>query len=256
MSRPIAFDPKVAAGKPRSEHHDPCPFCVPEELTGILAVEEDRIWLKNKYPVMRGTEMTVVVETADHDGDITNYSREAWRKVLQFSWSKWREMTAERRFQSVILYRNFGPVSGGSIRHPHAQIIGLEEFDYMTTVRSSQLDGTVLWEDGDVRVTLSDDPVGAFREFNFRLAHERSLDVWADRIREVVRYVTAPAGGGYTSYNLFFYPQAQGVCKVVARGVTSPLLVGYGLTQAPVEAERERIRGELEAVWEADGGES
>lgn len=256
MSQPIEFDPAIAAGKPRSQRHDPCPFCDTARLTDILAREDDRIWLKNKYPVMRGTEMTVVVETACHESDITNYTRTHWRQILSFSWEKWQQMLADHRFRSVILYRNFGPISGGSIRHPHAQIIGLKDIDYMASIRPEQFDGTLLWEDGDVRVTLSDVPMGSLREFNFRLAHPRSIDVWADRIRELVRYLTSPEGGERTSYNLFFYPVATGMCKVVPRGVTSPLLIGYGLAQTPISEERERIRQELTAVWEADRGEA
>ncbi len=255
MSRSLAFDSELASGKPRSARHDPCPFCAREQLTDILAEEDDRIWLKNKYPVLRDTEMTVVVETAAHEGDITNYTPAAWQRILAFAWDKWQRMSAQGRFRSVILYRNFGPVSGGSIRHPHMQIIGLKAIDYMQAVRPSQLDGAVLWEDGDVRVTLSDDPVGGFHEFNFRLEKERSLAVWADRIRELVCHVTSPAGGTCDSYNLFFYPAAQGVCKVVPRGVTGPLLMGYGLTQAPAAAEQERVRRELASIWGGQRGE-
>ncbi|MDU0826683.1 MAG: DUF4931 domain-containing protein, partial [Negativicoccus succinicivorans] len=69
MQEPILFNPRVAAQKPRSVLHDPCPFCAREHLTDILAQKDEMIWLVNKYPVMEKTWQTVLIETAKHDSD-------------------------------------------------------------------------------------------------------------------------------------------------------------------------------------------
>ncbi|WP_416533183.1 DUF4931 domain-containing protein, partial [Klebsiella pneumoniae] len=37
--------------------------------------------------------------------------------------SKWQLMEESGHYRSVVLYRNFGPLSGGSLRHPHSQIV-------------------------------------------------------------------------------------------------------------------------------------
>ncbi len=251
MQEPILFNPRVAAQKPRSVLHDPCPFCAREYLTDILAQKDEMIWLVNKYPVMEKTWQTVLIETAKHDSDIATYAPEEWENILRFSMEKWRETIARRRFRSVIYYRNFGPTSGGSIRHPHSQIIGCESFDYMQNVRLDQLDGEVLHETNGVRVTLSDHPICGLREFNVRLKDPERLDEFADSIQKLVKVIVDPNGWGYASYNLFFYAADYEYCKIIARGVTSPLFLGYMLTQAPDAKARQAIREELMPLWTA-----
>lgn len=238
---PIEFDPYIAQTKPRSARKDPCPFCQPDQLTGILDTRDDMIWLLNKYPVMRRTWQTVLIETAQHDADITTYSRDRWRRILEFAFEKWQQTVADPRFASVILYRNFGPLSGGSIRHPHSQIIGLYDHDYCRDITLENLDGDLIYENTDVRCTLSDEPLGSIRELNITLLNPNGTDAFADAIRDLVRWTCDPKGWDFNSYNLFFYHFGTTHCKIVPRDITSPFFHGYRLAQTFIPEKRLQI---------------
>lgn len=250
MQDPILFKHSIAVQKPRSLQADPCPFCQPETLTNILAQDGDKIWLLNKYPVMEKTWQTVVVETAEHEADITTYTSAEWCDILHFGLQHWRETRASGKFRSVIYYRNFGPVSGGSIRHPHGQIIGCEEFDYLREVRPEHLTGEVLHRAPGVEVTFADRPICGLREFNVRLAREEALPEFAEAIRRLVCFLRSAQGLGFGSYNIFFYAAGDAeYCKIIPRGITSPLFLGYGLTQIPDEEAREKLLAAVRALW-------
>ena len=118
-------------------------------------------------------------------------------------------------------------------------------------MRLDQLDGEVLHETNGVRVTLSDHPICGLREFNVRLKDPEQLDEFADSIQKLVKVIVDPNGWGYASYNLFFYAADYEYCKIIARGVTSPLFLGYMLTQVPDAKARQAIRAELMPLWTA-----
>ena len=79
----------------------------------------------NKFPVFEGTYPTVIVETSDHNAELTTYSKEKLHEVISFGLERWEKVERDKRFKSVLYFRNYGPGSGGSQRHPHSQIIGL-----------------------------------------------------------------------------------------------------------------------------------
>ncbi len=249
MQPPIEFDPRVAATKPRTAKKDPCPFCNREALTDILETRGDMIWLMNKYPVMNDTWQTILVESAECCSDIVTYERDEWRDIMAFGIEKWQETEARRDFVSVIYYRNFGPLSGGSIRHPHSQIIGFRRHDYRNAVTVSNLDGDVVMENEDVRCTLSSCPIGSLHEINVRLLRPEGIPTMADAVRHAVRWACSPGGWNYNSYNLFFYDLGAIYCKIVPRAVTSPFFHGYRLAQVLVPAERQRLIEDLSAHW-------
>lgn len=242
MQKPVVFNMAVAKDKPRTAQHDPCPFCRRSALTGILAAEGDCLWLENKYPVLQDAYMTVVVESRRCDGDITNYQATEWQQILRFMIRQWRQMMSDPEYRSVILYRNFGPLSGGSIRHPHSQIIGYREFDYRENIRPEHFDGDVYFHDEGVRCTLSDQPICGFREFNISWQDDRHLDIVAEEIRVVASFLMFEESGNADSYNLFFYELAgRSYVKIVPRYVTSPLYVGYGLSQVFSPTKRQEL---------------
>ena len=156
MNTPIIFNLSIGGKKPHSSTQKICPFCHPEDLTHILDRKDDIIWLMNKYPVFEKTVPTVIVETADHDGELSTYSPEKLHEVIAFGLAKWKEMESDKRFRSVIYFRNFGPTSGGSQRHPHSQIIGLEEYDYRDNLQGENFLGEVIYENDDCYASLAD----------------------------------------------------------------------------------------------------
>lgn len=80
MNTPIIFNLSIGGKKPHSSTQKICPFCHPETLTNILDKKDDIIWLMNKFPVFEGTYPTVIVETSDHNAELTTYSKRSCMK--------------------------------------------------------------------------------------------------------------------------------------------------------------------------------
>ena len=93
---PLVFQMSIAKGKPQSYRKDKkknvCPFCDVENLTDIYAKEDDMIWLKNKFPTLRDTWQTVLIESSDHNGDISTYTQEHNRKLMHFALACFEKM--------------------------------------------------------------------------------------------------------------------------------------------------------------------
>lgn len=256
MTNPIEFDLHIGKEKPYSAKGAPCPFCRPETLTQILERRGDMIWLMNKYPVFHDTWPTVLVESSDHNGDISSYAPEKLHEVIAFGLEKWKETALRKEFQSVIYFRNFGPRSGGSQRHPHSQIIGFYHYDYRDNVYPENFLGPLIHEDEDCYVTLSDYPVCCMAEFNVTLKKDRSSDRFADAVQQVARFVLRDFPIPCDSYNLFFYYIRGAVrVKIFPRYTASPLYMGYRITQVADAESRQHMLATLRSS-RYFGGES
>ncbi|MFC4768009.1 DUF4931 domain-containing protein [Effusibacillus consociatus] len=198
----------------------------------ILAQEGPILLVKNKYPTLEDTFQTVVIETDDCDSELSTYSREHLHKLIRFGVEKWLEMEASGEFTSVIFYKNHGPLSGGSIHHPHMQIVGLKHIDYRQHVRAEHFEGLVIDRRNGVEFNISTAPRMGFFEFNARLPEMGQLNQMADYIQIAARYVLNHFNKNCNSYNLFFY-QIEGriFAKIVPRFAASPLFVGYSIPQ-------------------------
>ena len=86
----------------------------------------------------------MIIESAVHKTDLTEYTKEKARQVISFGLEKWNLLEKDSRFRSVIYFRNYGPESGGSQRHPHSQIIGLEGLRLQRQYRPRKLSGNNL----------------------------------------------------------------------------------------------------------------
>jgi galactose-1-phosphate uridylyltransferase len=60
------------------------------------------------------------------------------------------ELELRKDFKSVILFKNHGPLSGGTIRHPHMQIVGLEQVDYKENIKFECFEGATIYKDKNV----------------------------------------------------------------------------------------------------------
>lgn len=248
MNKPIEFDLTIGKKKPYSSRGSACPFCRPETLTDILERRGDMIWLMNKYPVFRGTWPTVLVETSQHHAELTDYTPEKLHEVISFGLEKWEEVRREKRFRSVLYFRNYGPQSGGSLRHPHSQIIGLPDFDYMENIRRENFVGPLIHEDADALVTLSDYPVCGMAEFNVTMKPSGHPDGFADALQTVARFLTRDFPMPCDSYNLFFYAKDRIHVKIFPRYIASPLYLGYKITQVMDEESKASMLEKLRAV--------
>lgn len=232
MTNPIKFNLAIGKKKPYSSKGNPCPFCVPGSLSQVLERRGDMIWCMNKYPVFHGTWPTVLIETAEHNSELSQYNPEKLHDVIRFGMEKWLKTEKQPDFKSVIYFRNFGPHSGGSQRHPHSQIIGLYEYDYRDNIATENFLGSLIYEDEDCYVTLSDYPICSMAEFNISLKKDGDIPHFADAIQHIARFVLYDFPIPCDSYNLFFYHLKSHIrAKIFPRYIASPLYMGYRITQ-------------------------
>lgn len=230
----LVFDSAIGNCKPVTviDNHGECPFCHRDQLEGILVEDGPILLLKNKYPVLRDSFQTVLIETYDCNSELSLYPREHLHKLIRFGVEKWLEMSRDKRFKSVIFYKNHGPYSGGTIRHPHMQIVGLTRIDYKEHITRESLMGQIIDQCPGVELNVSDRPKVGFVEFNIRIQGIEYVTVMADYLQLVVRYLLNDFHKNINSYNLFFYEvDREIIVKIVPRFVTSPLFLGYAIPQ-------------------------
>lgn len=210
------------------------------------------IWLHNKFPTLKDTLQTVLIESSQHDGDISNYSQQHNRELMAFAMACFRKMLADPQFKSVVCYKNFGPNSGGSLSHPHMQIVGFEKEDAYKYIHPNNFEGYTAFEDDNVEVNVADHPVQGYIEFNANLRQDAGLNLWADWIQVIAKFIlTQMFNGRVDSYNLFFYPrQDGGICaKLVNRFSAPPYFVGYKLSQVDDPNTLVNEVKRLQAYW-------
>jgi UDPglucose--hexose-1-phosphate uridylyltransferase len=143
------------AGRPTDiagGHDAPCPFdpghedmTMPEVLRVPAGKEagtetgKEEPWrvriVPNRYPVLddRGAwpEATglheVVIESPRHDADLKDATTEAVLEVLKAMRERCRVIVRERRPAAIVVFRNHGAAAGTSLRHPHSQIVALDQ---------------------------------------------------------------------------------------------------------------------------------
>ncbi|MCT7832928.1 MAG: DUF4931 domain-containing protein, partial [Lactobacillus crispatus] len=124
---PLVYEYSIGKRKPydydygnrQGNQNAGCPFCDVQHLINIYEKDGDKIWLKNKYPTLKDTNQTILIESSDHQGDISTYTREDNQELMKFGLKCFQKMNNSGRYQSVLWYKNFGPKSDGSLTHPH-----------------------------------------------------------------------------------------------------------------------------------------
>jgi UDPglucose--hexose-1-phosphate uridylyltransferase len=131
-----------------------CPFCegrenmTPPEIFAFRSPQsrpnspgwEVRV-VPNKYPALRiegdlGKEgrgvydmmngigaHEVIVETPDHHKCLEMHTRESLARVLEVYKMRIVDLTQDRRFKYILVFRNEGRAAGASLSHPHSQLI-------------------------------------------------------------------------------------------------------------------------------------
>lgn len=247
----LVFDTKIGSAKPVTvvDNGHKCPFCNRDEIEGILDEDGPILLIANKYPVLRDTFPTVLIETDDCTSELSLYPKDHLHRVIRFGSEKWLDMIDGGEFASVLFFKNHGPNSGGTIRHPHMQIIGLRHVDYTANIPPASLEGVVISRDGGVELVIADKPLVGFVELNLKLADLADLDRMADYLQVCAHYFLNHFNRHCNSYNIFFYHKdGQITAKVMPRFVTSPVYIGYAIPQLStripdVAADLKRIYG-------------
>lgn len=250
----LYFSSDINSHKPNTIHNQSteCPFCQTDTLQDILERDGDIIWLMNKYPTIKDTYQTIIIETAECTSDMRNYSPSHMRKLMNFSLTKWQEVENTEEYQSVLLFKNHGPFSGGSILHAHMQIIGMKHVDYRHNISMTNFEGPTVFTYRDVELTISSYPVIGFTEFNLLTSANNVTATFPDMLQVLIRYILDGFHKACNSYNLFFYRfHDKIICKVIPRFVVSPLFVGYKIPQVLMDQELNRVKAELSELYSA-----
>ena len=236
----IGFDISVGRQKPENIIHKnaACPFCDTEHLTDIVDTEDDMILLRNKYNVLENADQFVLIESRRHNADIPDYSREKMHRLLRFAVRHWEAMEQSGKYAAVLFFKNHGPLSGGTIRHPHMQIVGLPTFHLEAAYHPEEFLGIpVITRDG-VEMNLSTYPRLGFIEFNVVPENSRSIDTVADFVQIAVDFLMHHFTKNCQSYNIFFYREHGMLrAKIMPRFATSPLFIGYNIRLRPNNLE-------------------
>lgn len=210
-----------------------CPFCNRETLTDVIDEDGPFVLLKNKYPTIKDTYQLVIIETYNCNTDMGQYSAEYMENLIRFSVKHWLRIEASGEYKSVIFYKNHGPNSGGSLKHPHMQIVGLDDIDYKLNIKDDYFEGIEIHKSDNCLVNLSHKPFNGFTEFNIIISDDLyALNELAYNLRKVVHYLLNNYFVKCDSFNIFFYHIKNKIlCKVMPRFSSSPLLLGYGIRQ-------------------------
>lgn len=133
---------------------NPCPFCPGNEsMTGptidsvrghVFSNQSD--WkvrvISNKYPALRIEEETrrfqessvfrhmggcgaheVIIESPDHDRILAEQPVEHIQLLITQLKNRFNDLLGDRRFQTIVIFKNHGERAGTSLRHPHFQLI-------------------------------------------------------------------------------------------------------------------------------------
>jgi UDPglucose--hexose-1-phosphate uridylyltransferase len=129
-------------------YREDCPFCPGHEArtpAPVLAVEEGGQWrlrvVPNKFAALRPDESTkrecigpflraggfgeaeVVIESPHHDRSLENLPLTEVERVLRAFRTRYLAISSDPRINLVTIFRNYGPLAGTSLEHPHSQII-------------------------------------------------------------------------------------------------------------------------------------
>jgi len=126
-----------------------CPFCPGnEDLTPseIRAIRNGEQWsvrvIPNRFPALRIEEDVrriydgrlfgamggcgaheVIIESPEHDRVLADQPVAHIESLLQVLRDRHVDLMRDRRFQTIVLFKNHGPAAGTSLSHPHWQLI-------------------------------------------------------------------------------------------------------------------------------------
>ena len=232
----VRFNTDIGKTKPENmrNKNNSCPFCDVEHLTDIIDTDGDIIFLKNKYIVVEGSDQFVLIEGKDCDIDMPGYSKNHMRRVIEMGVKHWKNLFASGKYEEVLFFKNFGPMSGGTIRHPHMQIVGFPKLNSELLFDPAELNGIVIAEKNNVQLNISNFPRVGFGELNVIVEEGGSLNTLADFLQIGVHYLMNYFRKNLGSYNIFFYHRDKKIyAKMMPRFATSPYFVGYNIHFLP-----------------------
>lgn len=161
------------------------------------------IWLENAYPVLKDSWQTLIIESDDCDGEFSSYTPEYALKLIEFGLEKWQQVKDMGKFRSVVFYRNHGYMAGGTIHHPHSQIVGFKDYDYHQDIKPFHFVGPSIIEEDGLTVNLSQRPIIGFYEVNLILKDRGKLGKFVRYMQLTADYFMHSFVSFNDSYNIF-----------------------------------------------------
>jgi UDPglucose--hexose-1-phosphate uridylyltransferase len=144
----------VVVPRPQLPELDPsCPFCPGNEdqtPPEILRDPKEGDWQVRVVPNLYGAfsgdgseartgpplfrEMPgvgsheVVIESRRHDGRMDEMTQQDVARIVGVWRTRYRELIVQQHIQAVVVFKNFGPLAGTSLTHPHSQIVATPVF--------------------------------------------------------------------------------------------------------------------------------
>ncbi len=133
-----------------------CPFCpgneymTPPEIIALNRKTGSKAqgpWqvrvVSNKFPALKIEENTdkyaigvydklggfgaheIIIENPDHHKEMADLSVDALALVIRAYRERCLDLRKDPRFKYILIFRNFGPMAGASLEHPHSQLIAM-----------------------------------------------------------------------------------------------------------------------------------
>jgi UDPglucose--hexose-1-phosphate uridylyltransferase len=98
--------------------------CVPNKFPALRIEGDLERAAVGQYDRMNGIGAhEVIIETPDHDKDISDLSIEEIAAILSMYKERLIDLLRDHRFKYILIFRNRGAVAGASLEHPHSQLI-------------------------------------------------------------------------------------------------------------------------------------
>jgi UDPglucose--hexose-1-phosphate uridylyltransferase len=118
--------PEVFASRPEGDANGPGwdVRCVPNKYPALQAEGEVHRRVEQLFQRVNGVGAhEVIVETPDHDGHLPLLPEAQMGRILAAYKQRYEELSRDRRFKYVLLFKNHGERAGATISHPHSQLI-------------------------------------------------------------------------------------------------------------------------------------
>ena len=96
---------------------------IPNKFPAVLPSETLNQRTKGPYQIMDGVGFHEVVITRDHQRDMSQFSIEEIKEVIDVYQERYLELMKKKFVNYISIFHNHGEEAGASISHPHSQII-------------------------------------------------------------------------------------------------------------------------------------
>ncbi|OGC35493.1 galactose-1-phosphate uridylyltransferase [candidate division WOR-1 bacterium RIFOXYB2_FULL_48_7] len=100
---------------------------IPNAFPALLPIgNNERQKCDDFYSYMEGMGMhEVIIESPEHEAALATMDQKQVEEVFLAYRQRYLELASDKRYEMVILFKNYGPAAGTSLYHPHSQIVAI-----------------------------------------------------------------------------------------------------------------------------------